>query len=97
MKTISYALVTTGLLALTACGGGAKGNNGSANATALNSTAPVTGDLNSSSTLPPVDTSGANVTAPTATNGTAANTSATNGSAANLSTTNSNATNSTTK
>lgn len=58
MKTL-HALATAGLVALAGCGGGSA-NNGSGNSG--NNAAP-TGDLNAStpSTLPPVDTSGADI------------------------------------
>ncbi len=49
MKTISIALVSAGLLALTACGGGTKSGN---NLTATNSLDSVS-DIGNTSALPP--------------------------------------------
>lgn len=82
MKKVSYALVTAGLLALAACGSG-KGNNTSGNGATGNTTVPTTGDVNTSSDIPSVNTG----TSTTNTAGTA-NTSGTtaNNSAANVST-----------
>jgi hypothetical protein len=48
MKTISFALVSAGLLALTACGGGNKANN----STTATNTAGTT-EIGSEATLPP--------------------------------------------
>lgn len=50
MKTISFALVSAGLLALTACGGGNKANNST---TTTNTTG--TTEIGNTSTLPPAD------------------------------------------
>lgn len=82
MKTISIALVSAGLLALTACGGGGKGNT---TTNAANGTATTTGagtDLNTT-TVPPLDANAvaANTTGPVPTNTLGTNAAASPGNA----------------
>jgi len=62
MKRVPYWLAAAGLLTLTACGD-TGANNASGNIGAVNETAPLTGDLNSTtpSTVPPVNTGGARI------------------------------------